>query len=434
MLPQARSGAVSVDRFDDMADQQMLFVIGLNYKTAPIEVREKLYISESEVPELIKKFREVVSECIILSTCNRTEIYGVCDADEFDAELYKSIVIDFKGAGDAVTPDHFFTYVSCAACRQIFDVATSLDSKVVGDSQILRQLRKAYVLAQQHHSTGKILNQLSQRALKIGKRTYTETLLHKGAASVSSAAVEVACQWFGSLRNRTALVIGAGETARLTTEALIKKHAGRIIVTNRTRKHAEDMLEELRQSHSFEGEVADFSEFREFLPEIDIVISSTGSPDPILDEAEFALHERKLLLIDIAIPRDIEPSERSNPNVQLRNIDDLYAILDDNYEKRMSDLPKVKKLIVQEMSDFLMWYYSLSVMPSISTRGCKPGRETVDEILGVKNLLLQNLSHIHKLAMQPQQSIQDDVKNHIALIERLRAMKAGTPEVSNAGQ
>ncbi len=410
----------------------MLFVIGLNYKTAPIEVREKLFVSEAEVPELVSLFKRKLSECLVLSTCNRTEIYGVCDPETFDPDSYIDELIKFKEVSGHVSKKHFFTYISCSACRQIFDVATSIDSKVVGDSQILRQLRKAYVHAQEMNSTGKVLNQLSQRALKIGKRTFTDTSLHRGAASVSSAAVELALDHFGSLRNRTVMVIGAGETARLTTEALIKKHTARILITNRTRAHAEILVSELQRSYSFDGDIVDFANFRDQLDETDLVISSTGSPDPILYESEFAKRTKGLMLIDIAIPRDIEPAESSNPNVILRNIDDLYAVLDENFERRMSDLPKIKKMIGKEMSDFLMWYYSLSIMPKLSATHTKPSRATVNEILGIKQLLIDNLSHIHKLAMQPQGSIQEDVRKHVELIERLRSVQASRAGAVNA--
>src|SRR5829696_8225754 len=186
------------------AAPKTLFAFGLNHKTAPVEVREKLYVREAELPELLKLINETLSECLILSTCNRTEIYGVTDSADINADYYKQLLIDFKGAGDHVRDEHFFTFLSCSACQQLFSVATSIDSRIIGDTQILKQLRGAYSAANDHSSTGKILNQLLQRAFKIGKKTYTETSIHDGAVSASLAAVELATNTFESLRGRSA--------------------------------------------------------------------------------------------------------------------------------------------------------------------------------------------------------------------------------------
>jgi glutamyl-tRNA reductase len=413
------------------ADQQMLFAFGLNHKTAPIEVREKLYIHESEIPPLLARLKETLSECVILSTCNRTEIYGVCDAGA-DLDFYKDLVVKFKNAEGVVGKEHFFTFISCAACQQLFKVATSIDSKIIGDTQILQQLRNAYFVAKDHASTGKILNQLSQRAFKIGKKTYTETSIHKGAISISLAAVELALETFHSLKDKTVLIIGAGETARLTAECLIKKQVGKIYITNRTRSHAAELLANLDKNHRFESRIIDFDNFKNHLNETDIVISSTSSPAPILDARDFSRQINKILLIDIAIPRDIEASAAENANVVLKNIDDLHAIVDRNFEKRMRDLPHVKKLISKEMSDFLMWYYSLPLMPVFQKTRTKPDKSTVAEILKIKRFLIENVSEMHKLAMRDNGSLKDDLKNHIELIQKLQAMKNASFEVFDA--
>jgi glutamyl-tRNA reductase len=409
----------------------MLFAFGLNHKTAPIEVREKLYIHESEIPALLAQLKETLSECVILSTCNRTEIYGVCSPDT-DFDFYKDLVIKFKNVEDFVKKEHFFTFISCAACQQLFKVATSIDSKIIGDTQILQQLRNAYFVAKDHASTGKILNQLSQRAFKIGKKTYTETSIHKGAISISLAAVELALETFSSLKDKTVLIIGAGETARLTAECLIKRQVGKIFITNRTRAHAEELLANLRKNHHFRSEVIDFDDFKNHLNDADIVISSTSSPEPILGAADFSRQVNKILLIDIAMPRDIEASAAENANVVLKNIDDLHAIVDRNFEKRMRDLPHVKKLISKEMSDFLMWYYSLPLMPVFEKTRAKPDKSSVAEILKIKQFLIKNVSVLHKLAMRDNGSLKDDLKNHVELIGKLQAMKNASFEVFDA--
>lgn len=413
-------------------DQPMLFAFGINHNTAPLEVRERLYIHEDEIPALLSLLKETLAECVILSTCNRTEIYGVCGSPEIDLDVYKDLVINFKNAGEIVKKEHFFTFISCAACRQLFKVATSVDSKIIGDMQILQQLKDAYFMASQNNSTGKILHQLSQRAFKIGKKTYTETSIHKGAVSISLAAVGLAAEIFGSLQNKTVLIIGAGETAKLTAECLIKKRVKKVFITNRTRSHTEELLEKLHKNHHFESEIIDFDNFKNHFNEIDIVISSTGSTEPILYKKDFAGQTNKILLIDIAIPRDIAPDAAEIDAVVLKNLDDLHAIVDGNFERRMKDLPRVKKIIMKEMGDFLTWYYSLPLMPAYQKTRVKPDRKTVDEILKIKQFLIKNVSELHKLAIQSKGDAKDDLQNHIRLTQKLQSMKNAAFEGSDA--
>jgi glutamyl-tRNA reductase len=412
--------------------QEMLFAFGINHKTAPIEVREKLFIHDDEIPSLLEKLKETLPECFILSTCNRTEIYGVCGSADVDLDYYKDLVINFKNAAEIVTKEHFFTFVSCAACQQLFSVATSVDSKIIGDTQILQQLKTAYHTAKDLDATGRILNQLSQRAFKIGKKAYTETAIHRGAVSVSLAAVELANEIFGSLQNKNILIIGAGETAKLTVECLLKRQVGKITITNRTHENAEELLANLQKSNRFEGEIIDFADFKNHLNETDIVISSTGAVEPILTAADFANQSNKILLIDIAIPRDIAPEVGENEAVILKNIDDLHAIVDRNYERRTKDLPHVKRIIMREMGDFLTWYYLLPLLPIFQKTYTKPDRTTVGEILKIKDFLIKNVSELHKLAMQSRGNVSDDLQNHIALVEKLQTMKREAFEGLNA--
>lgn len=405
------------------ADQQMLFAFGINHKTAPIEVREKLYVHEREIPALLALLKETLAECVILSTCNRTEIYGVAGAGDVDLDFYKDLVINFKNASEIVTKDHFFTFISCAACQQLFSVATSVDSKIIGDTQILGQLKDAYHTAKNLNATGKILNQLSQRAFKVGKKTRAETTIHRGAVSISLAAVELAGEIFGNLQNKNILIVGAGDTAKLTAECLLKRGVGKITITNRTRDNAAELLSNLQKSHRFDGEIVDFADFKNHLNETDIVISSTGATEPILTAEDFADQTNKILLIDIAIPRDIAPEVGENAHVILKNIDDLHAIVDRNYERRAKDLPQVRRIIMKEMGEFLTWYYSLPLLPVFEKTNTKPDRATVGEILKIKNFLIKNVSELHKLAMQSRGDVSSDLQNHLALVEKLQAMK-----------
>lgn len=402
-------------------NQAILFAFGVNHKTASIEVREKLYVHENEVFGLLAKLRETLSECMILSTCNRTEIYGVHPTGEVDFDFYTDLVLDFKNARDVAGKADFFSFVSCAACQQLFHVATSADSKIIGDTQILQQLRHSYSLAKDGKFTDKILNQLLQRSLKIGKQTYTRTAIHKGAVSISLAAVDLAVKTYGTLHDKTILIIGAGETAKLTAECLLKKNVGKILVTNRTRENAAEFLDELHKSYAFESEIIDFENFRESLNQTDIVISSTSSPDYILFEEDFDKQSRKILLIDIALPRDVSPEVTRNEFVSLKNINDLHSVVDENFKKRMGEMSKVKKIIYREMGDFLVWYYSLPLLPAAFKSGQKPDNKSIEEFKKIKEYLAANAGWFHKMARQT--DVRNELDEHKNLVKQLYAMR-----------
>lgn len=387
-------------------------------------MREKLYLNETEMQSFLTLTRETLSECVVLSTCNRTEVYAVSDAANIDLKFCKNLLIDLKDARGLVNEEHFFDLISCTACQQLFNVSTSIDSKIVGDSQILRQLRFAYSIAQKQNRTGKILNQLMQRAFKLGKTTYTETTIHSGAASVSLAAVELAVHILGSLEGLTVLVLGAGETAMLTAEALVGKSVGKILLSNRTFAHAEEQLAALSNYLSFNSEILDFNDFKERIDEVDIIISSTGAEQPILYKQDFKARNRKMLVIDIAVPRDVDDSVRENPNVIVKNVDDLHSILGENQSKRMADLPKVKQMIVTEMVEFLTWYYLLPILPEFEKTGEKPPPEKIREILRIKAFLDENVSEIHKFAMNSGADFEADLQTHFSLVDKLRSLKA----------
>jgi glutamyl-tRNA reductase len=418
----APAGASQFRELSSIKAPSTLFAFGINHKTAPVEVREKLFLNDDEARQFLCLVRSTLPECLVLSTCNRTEIYGVTESPKFEIAYFKNLLVDFKAARSYVQDEHFFELISCSASQQLFSVATSVDSKVVGDLQILKQLRSAYSLARETGSAGKILNQLLQRAFKIGKQTFTESSIHEGAVSASLAAVETALEIFGSLRDRTALVLGAGDTARLTAEALINKRVRKLIVSNRTRSHAAELLGSLELGAT-ETDIIDFGGFHHSLRNVDIVISSTGSTVPIIRPDDIKRLTRKLLLIDIAVPRDIEPAVANHPLVTLKNIDDLDGVVHENHERRLRDLPKVKKLIGREMVEFLTWYYTLPLLPACGKTGEQPTAKQKSEILRVKQFLNDNLNEIHSLYASAKGDFQQDLDNHFALVKRLQSMK-----------
>lgn len=400
-----------------------LFAVGVNYRTAPVEIREKLHLNDNELRSFISDVKETLGEVLVVSTCNRTEIYGVSETADVAVEALKRRLIELKGAQNYVLDEHFFAFISCAACQQLFNVATSIDSKVVGDTQILRQLRTAYSAAHDAGSAGKILNQLMQRAFKLGKTTYTQTSIHDGAISVSVAAVELAIRTLGSLRDKTALVVGTGETGRFTAEALLKKRVGKLIFTNRTRQRAEDLMASFSEEFQFDGEVVDFETFKERLPEVDLIIPSTGSEDAILFKEDFDCQVKRTLVIDLAVPRDVDASVAESPYVVLSNVDEVNLIIDENHGRRLRDLPKVKKMVTKEMVDFLSWYYLLPLMPEYEKTGVRASAEQRKEIVRIKESLLHHLPEIHRIAAEAGGDFRRDLESHKSLINKLKEMR-----------
>ncbi|HKX83887.1 MAG TPA: glutamyl-tRNA reductase [Pyrinomonadaceae bacterium] len=400
-------------------DKAVLFAVGLNHRTAPVDVRERIYLHADEIPPIISKLKETLDEVVVLSTCNRTEVYGVTSRLDLDLDFYKDLLIDFKRAGEHVTREHFFGSVSCAACQQLFKVATSLDSRIVGDAQILGQLRDAYALAKYHQATGKITNQLFQRSFKIGKQTRHETSLHKGAISVSVAAVEFAERYFGELSDRSVLLIGAGDTSRLAAEALVKRRVGKLTVANRTIAHAEEMIAALRKA-DVETRAVGLDTIRSELKRADVVISSIAASEPILTGDDVAGIDRGILLIDLGVPRNISADVSDHDGVLLKNIDELNEIVEANYKKRLDNVPHARGIIKDGMTDFLIWYYSLPLLPASIKCGAKPDAITQKEIVGVKNFLMKNLSWVHKLAMN---SDADTFAGHVAVVDELVARR-----------
>jgi glutamyl-tRNA reductase len=404
--------------------RSVLFAIGINHKTVPVEIRERLYVRDVEIPALLVRLRETLDEAVVISTCNRIEIYGVASRTDLSVDYYKDLVIEFKNAQGFIRREDFFEMISCAACQQLFRVTSSLDSKIVGDMQILGQVRDSFKIAEHHRSTGKILNQMFQRSFKLGKQIHNETNLHKGAVSISSAAVELASNELGPLGDKTVMIVGAGKMARLTAECILKKGVGKVLSANRTRSAADKMIESLKREFEFDSEVIEFGEIRNRLGEVDVLISSTSSTEPILGRTDFANLAKPVLLVDIAVPRDIATEAAECNNVILKNIDDLTSIVDRNHQRRMADLPAVQQIIMREMSEFLIWYYSLPLLPPTMQAGAKPDPETQKEIVRVKEFLFGNLPYLHKIAMRHG----SDLGGHFQVVDELAAMKVAADQ------
>lgn len=415
---------------ESINNHPFLVSIGINHTTAPLEIREKMYIDKERIPSVLNKFKNILSECMIVSTCNRTELYGICRKETLNADLLKDLLIEYNGAQKVVAKKHFYEYMLSSACRHLFHVTASVDSMVVGDSQIMHQIKESYQLASENGSTGKVLNQLVQKALHTSKRVKSETTLFEGAFSISYAAIELATKIFGELKEKKVLVIGAGETAELTLNGLIKKNVDKIYITNRTAENAYKLIESLNKNSKINGEVIPFDTFKEKLNQIDIIISSTGSANYIINYDEFskvakARRGNPMLIIDIAVPRDIDPKINKIGNVFLKNIDDLNSIIDTNHEKRMSVLPVVNDIISHEIHNYLMWYYSIPILPALQYIQQNYNGLAGEEIKEIRKHLVNGVSeYFSKTILSDNCGISEEIKSHDELVMNLFNLNA----------
>ncbi|GAB4133835.1 MAG: glutamyl-tRNA reductase [Ignavibacteriales bacterium] len=351
-----------------------LIGISLNHKTAPIEIREALHLSKEESTELILKLKEkVFSSGFVLSTCNRTEIFGFPQNGKADFKPIIDVLLEFKHV-ENMKPENFMKYFSCSAVKHIFKVASGIDSLIIGDSQILGQTKEAFQLSEDLDFSDSVMKRIFDTAIKVGKLSIKETLIGEGAVTVSFAAVQVVEKIFSSLNNKSALVIGAGETGELAATHLRDKGIQLLSISNRTTERAEKLAQKLN------AKVIPFDKVKESLSQYDIIFSATSAEGFILDYSDIkvAMKKRKgqpVCCMDIALPRDIDPKVSELDNVFYHDIDSLNIIVNQNLQKRHKEIPKVEKIIMDEMVNFFGWYNTLDVVPVI-----KAVREFFEEI------------------------------------------------------
>ena len=331
-----------------------LIVIGLSHHSSPVAVRERFAFPDATIPAALEKLRQtgIVTEAVILSTCNRVEIYAATDLAERQAMLeLRQFLLDHHNYRDAIRDEIYF-HGDSESLEHLFKVACGLDSMVVGETEIFGQLKKAYETALRHKQTGRHLNKAFQKAFNVAKQIRTETNIQRGSVSVGSVAVELARKIFSSLEQHQVMILGAGETSEKTARALLSRGARSIIVSNRSHDRAVALAREL------DGRAVHFEDWAAEFPGIDIVISSTAAPHYILDRAKLEplmklRRNRSLLLIDIAVPRDIDPAVNFLENVYLYNIDDLQAIADDSLRQRQEEIARCAALIRQKAGSLM---------------------------------------------------------------------------------
>jgi glutamyl-tRNA reductase len=344
-----------------------ILVLGLNYKTAPVEIREKFTFQDDSTPRalhLLSQTKSVV-ECVILGTCNRTEIYVVCDQLHTGRFYTRNFLAEWFGVDRESFQEYLYIKENSEAIEHLFRVTCGLDSMVMGETQILGQVRNAFFLAREQKTTGTIFNTLFQQAITLAKRAHTETGIGQNAVSVSYAAIELGKKIFGSYRDKAVLILGAGKMSELTAKHLHANGVARVRVANRTLERAQQL------ARKFQGDACTLDHLAEALLEADIVISSTGAAGYVVtyEQLKPIMKQRKhrpLFMVDIAVPRDLDPRLNDLENVYLYDIDDLEGIVESNLRERAQEAERIAEMISEEVVAFQNWLHTLGVVPLIS--------------------------------------------------------------------
>jgi glutamyl-tRNA reductase len=342
----------------------MLFLATINQKTAPVAVRERFAFGADELPGALAILRQEMGNGVLLSTCNRTELYVDARRERDLPQKALDFLSEAKGMTDGVFDENFHFYNEVQAVHHLFRVTASIESQVIGEAEILGQVRAAFAAATEAHSTNAYLARLFHSAIRVGRRARSETAIGRHGLSVSAAAVALARRTIGDLSDRCVLVISAGEAGKLTAHALKDCGIARMLVVSRRLERAQELAAELA------GEALPLERLGEALGRSDIVITSSGAPSFVIGpqmvrDAMACRDGCPLLLIDIAVPRDIDPAVRSMESVHLYDIDDLQSLADANRRARQRESAAVEAIAEDEATRFLDWSRSLAVVPTI---------------------------------------------------------------------
>jgi glutamyl-tRNA reductase len=414
-----------------------LFLLGVSHRTAPVDLRERLDFSSRDVGAAVEALaaRSTAAESVVLSTCNRSEMYVASGDPARAREELVGFLSEYHELAREVFLPHVFTYDDAAAAHHLFRVAAGLDSLVVGEPQILGQVKDAFQTAAERRCTGPLLNKTFHSAFGVGKRVRAETALGEGAVSVSFAAVALARKIFGRLQGRRVLVVGAGEISALTAQHLRSHGVAEIVITSRTATHAEALAAEVG------GHAVPWSEMARAIARADIVVTATGSQRPIVTRADVeAATGRKrvdpLFIIDIAVPRDVDPAVSEIEQVFLYNVDDLQNIVQENLARRGAEIARAEAIVGEELARFTAWQRSRRAIPTVValrqrfdeirrgelTRldarlsGLPPdARVRVDEVtrLIVEKLLLEPTEQLKALPDEETQAIYTEAVNRL---------------------
>ena len=344
-----------------------LIVVGLNNKTAPVEIRERLSFQESQIGDAMEalKGRKSILENVIVSTCNRTEVYAVVDQLHTGKYYIREFLAEWFSMERSDFDPYLFIYENDKVIRHLFKVACGLDSMIIGETQILGQVRSSYLLAQEKQTIGTVFNRLFKEAVTVAKKAHTETDIGANAVSVSYAAVELSKKIFGDLQGKQVAIVGAGKMGKLAIQNLQGSGVDKIAVVNRTFERAKEMADE------FNGEAYSLDNLIDVLSQSDIVISSTGSSQYVITKSMMETVEKTrkgkpIFLVDIAVPRDIDPEIHDLDSMFLYDIDDLEGVVEANMEERQKAAELIETFIDEAQADFQEWLNTLGVIPLIS--------------------------------------------------------------------
>ncbi len=408
-----------------------IVLVGLNHRTAPVEVRERLSFTADQARQAAEQLRSrgILEETLVLSTCNRSEVYGVPPETSHEcAPGLSSFLSEFHSVRPDVLGESLYHHYDCEAVRHLFRVSAGLDSMLLGEAEILGQVREAYRVAHELGATGPVLNRLFQGALEVGKRVRTETDLGTRPMSVASAGVKLAERIFGKLSGRSALVLGAGAISEQVVGQLRARGIARLFMMNRSRERADEL------ARQYEGKVIGWAEWEAALKAPDVVVSSVSADEPVLrrdtlEKAMAARGNRALLLMDLGVPRNIEPSAANLYNVYVYNVDDLSDIVQQNRQARENEIPRAGAIVEEHVGKFLSWQASVELVGLVDALRTRMREERAAFI----RARVDSMNGLGASERQRVESLMDELLEKLLLepAERLRGEKELRRKIQN---
>jgi len=408
-----------------------IVLVGLNHRTAPVEVRERVSFNAEQSRRAAEELRArgILEETLVLSTCNRSEVYGVPpDASHECAPGLSTFLSEFHSVRPDVLGVSLYHHYDHEAVRHLFRVAAGLDSMLLGEAEILGQVREAYRFAHEHGATGPVLNRLFQGALEVGKRVRTETELGTRPMSAASAGVKLAERIFGKLSERKALVLGAGTISEQVVAQLRDRGIAQLQVMNRSHDRAEELAKE------YSGNVAGWGEWDTALQSPDVVVASVSAEEPVLtrdivERAMMARGNRALFLMDLGVPRNIDPGVAELYNVYVYNTDDLTGIVQQNRAARESEIPKAQSIVDEHVTKFLSWQASVELVGLVDALRAKVHEERASFIRS----RMESMKHLSEADRGHVEKLMDEMLEKLLLepAERLRGEKELRRKIQN---
>jgi glutamyl-tRNA reductase len=408
-----------------------IVIVGLNHRTAPVEVRERVSFTAEQARRAAEQLRErgILEETLVLSTCNRSEVYGVPPESSHECAVgLSSFLSEFHAVRMEVLGVSLYHHYDREAVRHLFRVAAGLDSMMLGEAEILGQVREAYRFAHEHGATGPVLNRLFQGALEVGKRVRTETELGTRPMSVASAGVKLAERIFGKLSERRALVLGAGTISEQVLSQLRDRGIAHLYVMNRSRNRAEELAKQ------YGGEVVAWGEWESALQSPDVIVSSVATEEPVLgreivERAMEVRGNRALFLMDLGMPRNIDGSVAKLYNVYVYTMDDLSEIVQQNRNARQNEVPKAQNIVDEHVGKFLSWQASVELVGLVDALRAKVKEERASFIRS----RMESMKHLTEADRIQVERLMDEMLERLLLepAERLRGEKELRRKIQN---